>query len=200
MYRIHQKVYCTDGQIGKLVKMAVDPKNYQVTDVIIAKGFLQKKDRAIPLTTVQRRDDKGIYLSISSQALVDYPEYREETVMAPLPDRDARIQHYSNESARWNTVAGVAWTPSQPDTAQYYHTGVSAGLAVIGLGTRVYHMAENIGQIDGLIVDDERNTVNSLVVRYGVLGHRVRVPIQAIERLNDRQVNILASRQELESL
>ncbi|MCB0213174.1 MAG: hypothetical protein KDJ52_27780 [Anaerolineae bacterium] len=200
MYRIHQKVFCTDGQIGKLVKMVVDPKSYQVTDLIIAKGFLQKKDRAIPLTTIQQRDDNGIYLSMSSQALVDYPEYREETVLAPLPDRDARIQHYSNESARWNTVAGVAWTPTQPDTTHYYHTGVSAGLAVIGLGTRVYHVTEPIGQIDGLVIDDEQNRLNSLVVRYGVLGHRFRVPVHAIESMSDRQIYILVSRQDLEAL
>ncbi|HRV94463.1 MAG TPA: hypothetical protein P5526_20060 [Anaerolineae bacterium] len=200
MYRVNQKVFCTDGQIGKLIKIAVDPKTYQLTDLIIDKGFLQKKVRAIPVTAVKQIDDNGIHLSFSSQALVNYPEYREEKVLAPLPDRDARIQHYSNESARWNSVAGVAWTPTPPDTVQYFHTGVGANLAVIGQGTRVYYVTEPVGQIDGLAIDTDSHRVNSLIVRWGVLGRRFIVPIHLIDRMNDQQVYILAPRQDLKAL
>ena len=75
-YSIGAPVYCRDGDCGRLHKVVVDPNTRQVTDLIVKRGFLLTIDRVLPVDVVERAAGEGIYLSISSEALDNYPEYR----------------------------------------------------------------------------------------------------------------------------
>jgi sporulation protein YlmC with PRC-barrel domain len=71
--RRDQPVHATDGEIGRVQGLVVDPHNHRVTHVLLQEGHLWgRKDVAIPVTVVARFDN-GVALSITKQEVGDLP-------------------------------------------------------------------------------------------------------------------------------
>jgi len=68
-----EHVLATDGEIGKVQGLVIDPGNHHVTHVLLQEGHLWgKKDVAIPIHAITRVDD-GIQLTLSKQEVADLP-------------------------------------------------------------------------------------------------------------------------------
>jgi sporulation protein YlmC with PRC-barrel domain len=66
-------VQATDGIIGRVHGLVVDPRTHHVTHVLLAEGHLWgKKEVAIPIRSVTRVDE-GIQLSLTKQQVEDLP-------------------------------------------------------------------------------------------------------------------------------
>jgi len=69
-------VHATDGAIGRVQGLVVEPRNHHVTHVLLAEGHLWgRKEVAIPVTAVAAgpRTDDGIRLSITKDQVKDLP-------------------------------------------------------------------------------------------------------------------------------
>ena len=69
-------VYCgmhvqaTDGKVGKLDELVLDPKSGDITHLQMREGHLWgKKDVAIPVSAVEFVDDETVYLKIDKKAV-----------------------------------------------------------------------------------------------------------------------------------
>jgi sporulation protein YlmC with PRC-barrel domain len=68
-----EPVQATDGSIGRVHGLVIDPRTHHVTHVLLAEGHLWgKKEVAIPIRSVTRVDD-GIQLNITKQQVEDLP-------------------------------------------------------------------------------------------------------------------------------
>ena len=68
-----EHVHATDGHIGKVQGLVIDPKNHHVTHVLLQEGHLWgRKEVAIPIGAVISVDD-GIRLNITKQQVQDLP-------------------------------------------------------------------------------------------------------------------------------
>jgi sporulation protein YlmC with PRC-barrel domain len=66
-------VHATDGDIGQLRALRIDPASRRVTHVLVREGhLLARKDVAVPFSSVAGFDD-GIRLSITRQQVRDLP-------------------------------------------------------------------------------------------------------------------------------
>ena len=67
------RVFATDGAIGMVQGLVIDPGSHHVTHVLLQEGYLWgRKEVAIPISAVAGVDD-GIRLSISKQEVQDLP-------------------------------------------------------------------------------------------------------------------------------
>lgn len=67
-------VHATDGDIGQIHALRIDPASRQVTHVLVREGhLLARKDVAVPFGSVAGFDDDGIRLSITRQQIRDLP-------------------------------------------------------------------------------------------------------------------------------
>ena len=67
------RVFATDGAIGTVQGLVIDPGSHHVTHVLLQEGHLWgRKEVAIPISAVAGVDD-GIQLSISKQEVQDLP-------------------------------------------------------------------------------------------------------------------------------
>jgi hypothetical protein len=67
-------VHATDGHIGALEGLVIDPRTAQVTHVLLKQGHLWgRKDVAIPLDKVRDVDEDGMRLSVTKQEVGDLP-------------------------------------------------------------------------------------------------------------------------------
>ena len=68
-----EHVHATDGRIGKVQGLVIDPDSHHVTHVLLQEGHLWgRKDVAIPIGAVTGVDD-GIRLNITKQQVQDLP-------------------------------------------------------------------------------------------------------------------------------
>jgi len=70
-----EHVHATDGSIGRVQGLVIEPKSHHVTHVLLEEGHLWgKKEVAIPIRAVARVDpDDGIHLNIAKQQVEDLP-------------------------------------------------------------------------------------------------------------------------------
>ena len=67
------RVHATDGEIGHVEGLVIDPRNHHVTHVLLQEGHLWgRKDVAIPIGAVTGTDD-GIRLSLPKDEVRDLP-------------------------------------------------------------------------------------------------------------------------------
>jgi PRC-barrel domain len=68
-----ERVHATDGDIGLVEGLVIDPGNHHVTHVLLQEGHVfGRKEVAILISAVTEVDD-GIQLSITKQQVQDLP-------------------------------------------------------------------------------------------------------------------------------
>ena len=68
-----ERVHATDGEIGQVEGLVIDPRSHHVTHVLLQEGHLWgRKEVAIPIGAVAGVDD-GIRLNIAKQQVQDLP-------------------------------------------------------------------------------------------------------------------------------
>ena len=68
-----ERVHATDGEIGQVEGLVIDPRSHHVTHVLLQEGHLwARKDVAIPISAVTGVDD-GIRLNITKHQVQDLP-------------------------------------------------------------------------------------------------------------------------------
>lgn len=73
---IHRGMYvrATDGQVGQVHELVVQPDSWKVTDLVLRKGHLWgKKDVSLPLSDVDRVEDDTVYLKIDKKTIETRP-------------------------------------------------------------------------------------------------------------------------------
>ena len=85
-----QRVHASDGPIGHVRGLVVDPTDHQVSHVLLEEGHLWgKKEVSIPITAVTRVDDDGVQVSLTKAAVAALPPIVDvEQNVGPSNDTD----------------------------------------------------------------------------------------------------------------
>jgi sporulation protein YlmC with PRC-barrel domain len=69
-----EHVHATDGSIGRVQGLVIEPQSHDVTHVLLQEGHLWgKKEVAIPIRAVAKVDQDGIHLNTTKQQVQDLP-------------------------------------------------------------------------------------------------------------------------------
>jgi sporulation protein YlmC with PRC-barrel domain len=69
-----EHVHATDGSVGRVQGLVIDPRNHHVTHVLLQAGHLWgSREVAIPIGSVSGVDAEGIKLSVTKQQVQDLP-------------------------------------------------------------------------------------------------------------------------------
>lgn len=201
-FQIGAQIHCRDGRIGTLEKLVVDPHNKRVIDLIVEKGFLQKKDRVLPLSIVDRVEDDNIYLTIHSTELPNYPFYKEEEFYVPAPGWEPTSPYRRQELRHWATRYGLegAGDPVIPRIKKRVPQGIPGDAKSIGRSTPVRNVHGFVGKIDHLLVDEQSKEITNLIIEKGILHHHIVVPIDWVDSIDEDGILIRGTHQELKQL
>lgn len=203
MYKIGANVYGTDGPLGRLLKVAIDPHTRRVTDLVVGADKLLNTARVIPVEVVDERDGDEIHLTVSSQNAEDYPAYREAEFASSASATADEMGYQSDETVQWalrygEALAGIKHI--QPRIKKRVPKGVDSDRPRIGRGTRVRNAYETIGYIDHVLVDEKSGEITHLVVRRGLLPFRAVVPMSMVKEVDDDTIYVPATHKQLQSL
>ena len=90
-------VYSKEGEkVGRLRFMSVDPGSESVSHLVLEKGMLLHADVLAPVQSVERILHRGIFLNISSEDVLNLPEFQEGRYLA----RERHHGHHNNGGDR----------------------------------------------------------------------------------------------------
>lgn len=199
-FDIGARVYCKDGDCGKLLKVVVDPYTQRVIDLIVEKGLLLKKDRVLPAEVIGRTSNGDVYLDIAGDALEAYPEYREIEFQEPAPGVQAGVYRKGDVRCWQGGYTLACDNPVIPMVKKQIHQGVDSDLAVIERGTLVKNAQERIGQVDHLLVDVESGKVTHLVLRKGFIPYHPILPISEVTGVSNEVITVDLTEKEIQAL
>ncbi len=197
-FKIGADVYCADGRCGKLVKVVLDPHTKRVTHLIVEKGYLQKKDRVIPVSAVAEVKDDRIILKTASEELKQFPEYKEEDFLVPASDFAQDLDYTRAQILIWASLYGSPLEMTQPMIRQRVKRGVDPEQPVIGRGTKVFALDGPVGEIDHVLVDKRTGEITHIVVRKGILPRYVVIPMKWVSNILDDGVYLKVDKKQLE--
>jgi osmotically-inducible protein OsmY len=196
-------VHCKDGECGKLLALVADPETEQVTDVVVEKGLLLKKDRVIPISKVVKTTDGEIHVDLSEAEMSNYPEFDRAQVRIEGPDYTK-----SEEYGRQARVHDAGYhgqpvpAPAMPQLRQEIEikSGVKAQSIVVGRGTKVRTMEGGVGRVNHVLVDPETGKVTYVVVDPGLFGKPVAIPTDFIREIDRQSIVLAIDEDDLEKL
>jgi len=197
IFNIGASVYCKDGRCGRLKKVVVNPRTERITDLIVEKGFLLKRDRVLPVSVVERAGENEIHLSINSDQLDRYPEYHEEQFKVTASSQ--RWAGYEQgQVVQWTTTYGrYSHLATASTIRQRVQKDVPSELSVIGRGTPVKSVDGPVGTVHHLLVDRESGKVTHLVVGKIFGSNTLVIPFSLVKYINGDGICIEATAEEL---
>lgn len=193
-FKIGSSVECRDGGCGKLARVVVEPESLAVTHLIVEAGLLLKKARVFPIDIVERADETGIRLSISSETLADYPEYKEVDLEHTVPG--------SAGGGVVSTGYGPMVTGSPTVVIhEKQRLGIAEDLETVKRGTAVSNARGQVGKLEHVVADPDSGAITHLVIRQGLLfTHNTAVPIALVDQVTEEGIYLAATDEELKAL
>ena len=194
-----------DGEKAGDVKFVVmDPKENELTHIIIEKGFLFKEDRVLPISLVSDSSEDQVSLYKLEESLDDLPVYKEE-----------RYVEVDTPSTAKQRVAGPAilydyppvGTSPQPNrgeqltkTTQY--RAIHGDAEPIRNGAKVISLeGKNIGNVEKVVVDSQTDDVTHFVITKGiVLVEEKLVPAGWIDDVDENEIQLYVDQDVIKNL
>lgn len=202
---IGAQVNCEDKPCGTLLRVALDPYTQRVTDLIVERGLLSQTSLVVPVSAVKRATEKEIHLSVSSDKLDGFMEFREKDYTVPASGWVEEGKYKAEQVVLPVGPAGMVYPrsysrPVVPLPRCRVSKDSSPDLGVVGRGTQVNDLEGPLGKVDHVLVDEETGEACYLVVDKGFYSQTVVVPTSLVKRVDEDTVLVEASGTELEQL
>ena len=200
MFKIGSPVFATDGRVGVLQYVVLNPHTEEVSDIVIkCDGFAGS--RVISARYVDHLEEDGsVHLSVDKAfvrqlRVFDHKEFEvpEHVTNGQLPD----------EVLVWSDGYGIV-TKELPQPLKRVHIdrGVDEDRVLVGRGSRVFtKLGERVGTIDHVVLDPASRKLLYLVVRLpGIRRRRVVVPRSQVKEWGHDSVILNLDKDDLYAL
>ncbi len=182
----------TDGGLGELKRVVVNPISKTVTHLLIEPKHRQGLGRLVPLDLVEGTSSGEIRIRCT-KADFDRLDFAEETTFLPGVD-EAYAGYEPGDAYAWPYFGGNA---SVPITS----VAVPVGEVSVRRGDPVHATDGDIGKVEGLVVESRGHHVTHVLLQEGHLWGRreLAIPIEAISSV-DSGIRLKISKQDVQDL
>ncbi len=189
--RIGEDVLGSDGvRIGQVERLVVDEGAHLVTHLVVG-------DRLVPLARFRDAGPDGLATDLDGEKLNQFPLHDSASLEAPgdhwEPPEGYQLHHFL---ALAGALLGNA--PYQPPV----HADLTPGSAAheITAGSPVWVGDQRIGHVDQVIADDTGIIAQLVMIRAGVAGARVTIPVEKVIEVVGVNVQVDLSETDIELL
>lgn len=186
--RVGASVRGTDGELGRVDALIVDPTTRAVTHLVVAGHHLTPR-KLVPVTAVTDRQPEEVTVALDRAALDECPAFDEPSYNEPGEDfayGDAVLtpgayflEPYASPFEGW---------------ALAEHERIPKGEVSIRRGDEVVSSdGTHVGHVDEFVVDPADNTITHLVLRQGHLFRHdddVVIPVSSATRFDEGTVRL----------
>jgi len=185
---LNAHVECTDGRVGHLENIILNPKTEKVTYLVVRGNDLQNRERLVPEKLVKEATPDTVHLSIDKERFERMKDFIQEEYIP------SNIMLYMADMAGWNvgTPAGVF----------VEHETVPAGGTIVHKGAKVFATDGHVGKVDDFLVEKKTGRITHLILLEGHLWGKkdISVPVSQIDRYEDGNVYLNIDKSGVENL
>jgi sporulation protein YlmC with PRC-barrel domain len=185
---LNAHVECTDGRVGRLENIVLNPKAEKVTFLVVRGNDLQNTERIIPEKLVREATRETVHLSIDKKEFERMKHLIQEDYIP------SNIMLYMADKAGWamGTPAGVF----------VEHEAVPANGMVVHKGSKVLAADGHVGQVDDFLVEQKTGRITHLILREGHLWGKkdISIPVNRIDRYENGEVYLNIDKKSVEEL
>jgi uncharacterized protein YrrD len=186
--------WASDGPVGHLKYIVVDPQDNVVTDFIVEHGHLFLRDIVVPVGWVAQADEHGVVLNANRTELASIPEFRELEFRAPDPTAAPVWGHPPAETRVWVSPYLGTENPGQPEVVQHVRLGGDPGEVLVRRGIPVTSEdGQPVGTVDHVLVDPATRRLTHIVFHRGAWlahGDDVMVPAELVAEVGETGVRL----------
>jgi uncharacterized protein YrrD len=182
--QIGSPVRTRDDHVGEVHRVVVDLDREAVASIVVLKGRLLSRDILVPLEYVEAADEDGVQLKLTTAELEDLPDFAYNEILSPPPTWAFPLPY----------PGGAVYIP----VSQRERLG--ANQVDLTPGTPVLASDGELGAVDEVEAEAGSGRVDAFWVRTGRLaGDELRIPVEWVDRLDERGIHIATARDDVES-
>lgn len=212
--RINQgaSVLTSGGEdVGRVDRVVIDPRNRDVTHIVVRKGTLFTEDKVVPIDWVAEADSDRITLRESAESLHNLPDFQ-DTQYIPLNEEERRRHPdtpiYAAPPLYWYPTFGVpamAYPAYGPDYVPYTtrtEENIPEGTVALKEGAKVISVdGKHVGDVDQVLTDPETGQATHFVISRGLLlKARKLIPLTWMDRVSEDEVRLAVGARILDEL
>ena len=203
------KVVSSDGvDIGKLHAVVVDPRNDEVTHIVVnagphfpSPGFGAPKLVSVPIGQMEGAQEEDVVLRCSEQEFAAMPSYVERDFLPPPEDEGAEAAPQDGQGFQpirmvWDAATALAASFGQqlvgiPVPRETFRVAQFERQIVYDSPVWRVEPHEQIGEVERVLVDHDSDEIEALVVRRGQLfSEDVVLPIEHVTEILDGMIRV----------
>ena len=185
---LNAHVECSDGRVGRLENIILNPKTERVTYLVVRGNDLQNKERLVPERLVKEASHDTVFLSISKKKFEEMKNFIQEEYIP------SNVTLYMAEQTGWNM--------GTPASVFVEHETVPAGGLIVHKGAKVFATDGHAGKVDDFLVEKKSGRITHLILLEGHLWGKkdISVPVTQIDRYEDGNIYLKIDKSGVETL
>lgn len=204
-------VVTADGEkVGDIDRVVIDPREQEVTHVVVREGFLFSEDKVVPVELVASATEDRVTLQDAVEDLDALPSFEEHHYIPLTGDERARSSVPEEEDyvppLYWYPAYGAPMTYPTGHPTPTYATEVERNIpedtVPLEEGAEVISVeGEHVGDVERVITDSRDKHVSHFLIAEGVLFKEKKlVPISWIDVVGENEVHLAVGSAFLENL
>jgi sporulation protein YlmC with PRC-barrel domain len=202
-----RQVRCTDGPVGELVDVVIDPTKKRLTHLVVRPHELDGRSRLVPIELAERGDEgDSIALRCTREEVERLPDVNEHAFLRlgelPVDDPDWDVGTEDVLAMPYYESAEFGGYGAFDSSVAVVYDRVPKGEVEIRRASAV-HTADghHLGQVDGFLVDKDDQITHLVLERGHLWGRReVTIPIGAVAKVETDAVTVRLSKEEVGEL
>jgi sporulation protein YlmC with PRC-barrel domain len=198
----------TDGELGQLTDVIVNPLRRRATHIVIREREAGARTFVVPVSRITGTGHETVRLGCTVAELKRFPEFRVTSYVAATDPRAEVAVEAQEIDADLAVSAGTSlyyapYVVPDGDTIPVTEERVPAGEVAFSRGTRVRASDDHeVGSIEEFVLDPQDESITHVIVRSGhlMLAREVAVPVAALATTTDGDVRLNLTRKEVERL
>ena len=185
---LNAHVECSDGKVGRLENIILNPKTERVTYLVVRGNDLQNTERLVPEKVVKEATHDTVFLSINKKKFEGMKNFIQEEYIP------SNITLYMAEQAGWDM--------GTPAAVFVEREAVPAGGLIVHKGAKVFATDGHAGKVDDFLVEKKTGRITHLIMLEGHLWGKkdVSIPVNQIDRYEDGNVYLTIDKSSVEDL
>ena len=212
---IDARVHATDGEVGHLTDVIVDPVARRVSHIVVAENTLGGREFLVPVERIVATDRQTVRLDCTGEEVGGFPEFT-STRYVPITSPEAQPALDAIQATMTPTPYGdFGYAPFgyEPLALRYGMTddgkvavldrNVPAGGLAVDSGSRVVSSdGKDVGEVEAFLLGGDGTAITHVVLRRGRLSKAVEVtlPVSTVASAGDGTARLALSAEEVERL
>jgi uncharacterized membrane protein/sporulation protein YlmC with PRC-barrel domain len=212
---IDARVHATDGEVGQLTDVIVNPAARRVSHIVVAENSLAGREFLVPIERIVASDRQTVRLDCTREEVGRFPEFT-STRYVPITSPEAQPALDAIQATMTPTPYGdFGYAPFgyEPLALRYGMTDdgkvavldrtVPEGGLAVDSGSRVVSSdGKDVGEVEAFLLGGDGTAITHVVLRRGRLARAVEVtlPVSTVAGAGDGTARLSLSAEEVERL